>query len=95
MLVKLSFVMQRLKKYLKKRFVMITKDGGGGIFRFYWGHTDVMTGDIELMGGPPTRENPDDCRYVRVGKTLMTVGMSSHLNNFFLIRSALCNTSIR
>ena len=29
MLVKLAFVMQRLKKYLKKIFVMINKDGGG------------------------------------------------------------------
>ena len=50
MLVKLAFVMQRLKKYLKKFFVMINKD------------TAVMRGDIELMGVPPvlpTRENPD------------------------------------
>ena len=44
MLVKLAFVMQRLKKYLKNFFVMINKDGGG---------TAVMRGDIELMGGPP------------------------------------------
>ena len=54
MLVKLAFVMQRLKIYLKKNFVMIDKHGGGG--------TAVMRGDIELMGGPPsppTRENPD------------------------------------
>ena len=29
MLVKLAFVMQRLKKYLKN-FVMINRDGGGG-----------------------------------------------------------------
>ena len=53
MLVKLAFVMQTLKKYLKKFFVMINKDGGD---------TAVMRGDIELMGGPhpvpPTRENP-------------------------------------
>ena len=44
MLVKLAFVMQRLKKYLKKIFVMIDKDGGD---------TAVMRGDIELMGGSP------------------------------------------
>ena len=63
MLVKLAFVMQRLKKYLKKFFVMIDKDGT--IFGFYEGDTAVMRGDIELMGGPPsppppppTRENP-------------------------------------
>ena len=37
MLVKLAFVMQRLKKYLKKNFVMINKDGEGTIFRFYGG----------------------------------------------------------
>ena len=61
MLVKLAFVMQRLKKYLKKNFVMINKDRGGGDFKILWGDTAVMRGDIELMGGspsPPTRENP-------------------------------------
>ena len=55
MLVKLAFVMQRLKKYLKKIFVMTNIDGGGTILRFYGG-------DIELMAippvPPPTRENP-------------------------------------
>ena len=50
MLVKLAFVTQRLKKISKKIFVMINKDGGG---------TAVMRGAIELMGGPPTRENPE------------------------------------
>ena len=30
---------------------MINKDGGGD--------TAVMRGDIELMGVPPTRENPE------------------------------------
>ena len=53
MLVKLAFVMQRLKKYPKKIFVMINKDGGGTIFGFYGGDTAVMRGDIELMGGSP------------------------------------------
>ena len=39
MLVKLAFVMQRLKKYLKKIFVMINKDGGEGqFFDFMGGH---------------------------------------------------------
>ena len=32
MLAKLTFVMQRLKKYLKNFFVMINKDGGGDNF---------------------------------------------------------------
>ena len=36
MLVKLAFVMQRLKKYLKKIFVMINKDGGDN-FKILWG----------------------------------------------------------
>ena len=52
MLVKLAFVMQRLKKYLKKFFVMINKDGGDN-FWILWGDTAVMRGDIELMGVPP------------------------------------------
>ena len=43
MLVKLAFVMQRLKKYLKKIFVIINKDGGGTIFRFYGG-TQLLWG---------------------------------------------------
>ena len=38
MLVKSTFVMQRLKKYLKKIFVMIDKDGGGG----FYGGTQVL-----------------------------------------------------
>ena len=38
MLVKLAFVMQRLKKYLKKFFVMINKDGGGQFLDFMGGH---------------------------------------------------------
>ena len=38
---------------------MIDKDGGGTIFQFYRGNTAVMRGDIELMGDPPTGENPD------------------------------------
>ena len=44
MLVKLAFVMQRLKKYLKKIFVMMDKDGGGTILGFYGGDTAVMRG---------------------------------------------------
>ena len=63
MLVKLAFVMQRLKKYLKKILSWSTKMGGGGNFSILWGDTAVMRGDIELMGVPPvppaTRENPD------------------------------------
>ena len=37
MLTKLAFVMQRLKKYLKKIFVMINKDGGGAFLDFMGG----------------------------------------------------------
>ena len=58
MLIKLAFVMQRLKKYLKKIFVMINKDGGDN-FQILWGHTVAMR-DIEFMPpSPPTRKNPD------------------------------------
>ena len=48
MLVKLAFVMQKLKNIKKK---IVNKDkGGGGIFRFYGvgGHS-CQEGDIELM----------------------------------------------
>ena len=41
--------MQRLKKYLKKNVVMINKNEGD---------TAVMRRDIELIVGPPTKENP-------------------------------------
>ena len=65
MLVKLAFVVQRLKKISKNIFVMINKNGGGTIFRFYGGDTAVMRGDI-VHGGdppslppPPTSENPE------------------------------------
>ena len=68
MLVKLAFVMQRLKKYLKKFFVMIDKDRGGGWDNFWilWGDTAVMRWDIEFMGvpRPPTPPPP-------LGKTLL------------------------
>ena len=44
----------KIEKISEKIFVMINKDGGGGtIFGFYGGHTAVMRGDIELMGGSP------------------------------------------
>ena len=52
MLVKLAFVMQRLKKISKKNLIMINKDGGDD-FSILWGNTAVMRGDIELMGVPP------------------------------------------
>ena len=56
MLVKLAFVVQRLKKISKNIFVMINKNGGGGgtMFRFYGGDTAVMRGDIVHGGGPPS-----------------------------------------
>ena len=37
---------------------MINKDGGD-TFWILWGGHSSYEGDIELMGGPPTRENPD------------------------------------
>ena len=58
MLAKLAFVMQRLKKYLKKILSWSTKMGEGQFLDFM-GDTAVMRGDIELMGVPPfppTRE---------------------------------------
>ena len=59
MLVKLAFLMQRLKKYLKK----FCHD------QQRWGGTAVMTGDIELIGvppvpPPPTKENPKTRDYI-------------------------------
>ena len=59
MLVKLAFVMQRLKKYLKKFCHDQRRWGGGVQFLDFMGGTAVMKGDIELMGGRPTRENPE------------------------------------
>ena len=53
MLVNLAFVMQRSKKYLRKIFVTINKDGGEDNFWILWGDTAVIRGDIELMGVPP------------------------------------------
>ena len=52
MLAKLAFVMQRLKKYLKKILSWSTKMGEGQFLDFM-GDTAVMRGDIELMGVPP------------------------------------------
>ena len=49
----ISLCHAKIEKISNKIFVMIKKDGGGEtIFGFYGGNT-------ELMGGPPTRENPD------------------------------------
>ena len=54
----ISLCHAKIEKISKKNFfVMIDKDGRGTIFGFYGG-TAVMRGDIELMGVPPTRENP-------------------------------------
>ena len=58
MLVKLAFVMQRLKKYLKN-FCHDQQRWGGDNFSILWGRHSCYDGDIELMEGPPTRENPD------------------------------------
>ena len=61
MLVKLAFVMQKLKKYLKNFFVMINKDGGGAQFLDFMGGHSCYEGEHRAHGGspsPPTRENP-------------------------------------
>ena len=61
MLVKLAFVMQTLKKYLKKIFVMINKDGGGQFLDFMGGHS-CYKGGHRAHGGispvPPHWGNP-------------------------------------
>ena len=51
MLVKLAFVMQRLKN-IQKKFVMINRDGGGGQFLDYMGGHSCYEGEIELIGAP-------------------------------------------
>ena len=56
MLVKLAFVMQRLKKYRKKIFVMINKDGGGRFFDFMGGHSCYEGGN--RAHGVPTSPPP-------------------------------------
>ena len=60
MLVKLAFVMQRLKKYLKF-FCHDQQRWGRGQFLDFMGGHSCYEGGIELMGGPPsppTGENP-------------------------------------
>ena len=61
MLVKLAFVMQRLKNIFEKIFVMIDKDGGDN-FWILWGGHSCYEGGHRAHGGPPspplTRENP-------------------------------------
>ena len=52
MLVKLAFVVQRLKKYLKN-FCHDQQRWGGQFLDFMGRETAVMRGDIELMGGSP------------------------------------------
>ena len=53
----ISLCHAKIEKISKKLFVMINKDGVGQFLDFMGG-TAVMRGDIELMGGPPTKENP-------------------------------------
>ena len=40
---------------------MINKDGGGQFLDFVGEDTAVMKGYIELMAGPPIKENPVYC----------------------------------
>ena len=54
----MSLCHAKIEKISEKFFVMINKDEGGGQFLdLIRGHS-CYEGDIELMGGPPTRENP-------------------------------------
>ena len=54
----ISLCRAKIEKISEKFFVMINKDAeGGAIFGFNGGHS-CYEGDIKLMGGPPTRENP-------------------------------------
>ena len=80
MLVKLAFAMQRLKKYLKKNFVMINKVGGGDNFWILWGDTAGMRGDIELMGGsPPLGKTLRGAAFLQVrGQKIAAHGVSRH-----------------
>ena len=70
MLVKLAFVMQRLKKYLKK--ICHDQQGWGGerqFLDFMEGH-NCYKGGRRAHWGPPTRENPvqtDTYIYYSVG----------------------------
>ena len=64
MLVKLAFVMQRFKKYLKNFCHDQQRWGGGQFFDFMGGHS-CYEGDIELMGVPPVPPP--------LGKTLLGV----------------------
>ena len=48
----------KIEKISEKFFVMINKDGGGDNFWILWGGHSCYEGGIELMGGPPTGENP-------------------------------------
>ena len=61
MLVKLAFVMQRLKKYLKN-FCHDRQRWGGDNFWILWGGDSCYKGGHIAHGGfpspPPTRENP-------------------------------------
>ena len=43
---------------ISKKFFVINKDGGGGQFLDFIGGHSCYEGDIELIGSPPTRENP-------------------------------------
>ena len=58
MLVKLAFVTQRLKKYLKNFCHDQQKWGGGQSLNFMEGDTAVMRGNIELMWVPQSPPPP-------------------------------------
>ena len=78
MLVKLAFVMQRLKKYLKKIFVMIDKDGGGDNFWILWGGHSCYEEGHRAHGVPPTGENPA-LVHLYTFRLLMGISTSTHM----------------
>ena len=66
MLVKLAFAMQRLKKYLKE-CCHDQQRWGKQLLEFMGGRA-VMRRDIEIMGGPPTRENPVQRHFLKLNQ---------------------------
>ena len=80
MLVKLAFVMQRLKKYLKTFLSRSTKMGGD---------TAVMRGDIELMGGIPPLGKTLGSYVTYLNPAYMAIGINHMLSSCHRPKSLL------
>ena len=91
MLVKLAFVIERLKNIFKKFLPWSTKMGGGGQFLGFKEDTAVIRADIELMGGPS--------QSATVGKILLTsfykklVWISHSRSGFLYARTDYCSST--